>query len=127
VIGSKRFREDFVPRIGSDAVAAYEEFRRTLLWGRLIAIVAWPVLFIGIGLENLAIAVVGGILVVGNGYYVIHYGWGNRRKAQMLTKQYLGRPQTSDGVPISGNTQLFDGWLRTRATADANEARNSNT
>jgi hypothetical protein len=86
VIGSKRYREEFVPRIGPDAVMAYEEFRRTLLWGRLIAIVAWLVLFVGIGLENVAIAVVGAILVVGNGYYVIHHGWGNRRKAQMLAK-----------------------------------------
>jgi hypothetical protein len=119
VTASQRYRKDFEPRIGPDAVEAYLTYRRTLRYTRLMRFPNVLVVLMSIWLHNFPLLAVAALMWVGTGYYLIGYGWRYRRKAQRFAKQFLDRPESSGGVPISGNAQLFDGWLRAHKTADA--------
>lgn len=109
------YRAAFEPRIGSEAVSAYLAYRRTLVVGRLLAIPAWLILFVGIGLSSPPTAVAGGLLVVANGYYIFKRGRGRRRQAQDLAKKHLSLPDSAAPPPVAGNAELFDVWLKLRA------------
>lgn len=109
------YRQAFEPRIGPEAVEAYLAFRRTLVVGKLVAGPSWLILLIGIGLAIVPVTVIGGLLVVGETYYIWKHGWGHRRKAQRLAKRYLNLPDSAGAPLVGGDTQLFDVWMRLRA------------
>lgn len=102
----------WTPRIGPEAVAYYLRSVEMTRVGSWIAVVAWPVLWIGIGLSFWPVTVLGGLLLAFNFWVLFIYVTKLRGNTKYFARKFDHAPFDGPSPPFDRNPLFFDLWLK---------------